>query len=633
MAEAKPTQKLSVAIAPPPLMAAQSQRKGVSYCTGDRSVISSILQQINEIWNLPPTSGSLQSSSTTPLSNSTITPPHKQTRHEDTPAANRTRSNPRVRTPFEQELDIRIAEFFYTCGIPFDVVTSDSFMEMIFALADGRETFTLPTIQDLRTTLLDQTVARINAYIETNVLKKIPILGCSISLEAWKDSRDRPLMNVIINSSSRSVFVDTVECFDLEYRDDDHIVNEVKSIITSSNFSLKDVIQITTDNTPLFADVGMKIATEFNLLYTTCASQVVDLMIQDCASLPIINDVVTRARNLAVYFRYQDSLLQLLESAQPLGPLRLLKHASTRFASNITMMERLIAIRKPLERVTSSDEWDDYHGSLPLHRQQLIASELVMTADEVVRTVADSLFWQQLDDIVSLFKPMTDVLKVIDTDTGHCSKVFSLVERVKSSVNAYNSEWLNQVKNLICLKVEHHTSFLVNDIILAAHALDPENLSTYCRTAVTDSETIESNRYIMEAVKRMADRILEPQERSLLDSQFLNFLSREDGFETCSDFGDDLTSVQWWRLNGASSPVVKKLAVKLISQVTSVGTSQRVWSSNTFIHTHSRNRLDREKSKKVVYIHMNYKLRQQSGLSKQRWSEDRFHSDTDYDSS
>jgi hypothetical protein len=63
---------------------------------------------------------------------------------------------------------------------------------------------------------------------------------------------------------------------------------------------------------------------------------------------------------------------------------------------------------------------------------------------------------------------------------------------------------------------------------------------------------------------------------------------------------------------GYSTPVLQKLAMRLVSQCASATGCERNWSTFAFIHTNVRNRLTYEKLHKLVYV--NYNLRIQNSI-------------------
>lgn len=65
---------------------------------------------------------------------------------------------------------------------------------------------------------------------------------------------------------------------------------------------------------------------------------------------------------------------------------------------------------------------------------------------------------------------------------------------------------------------------------------------------------------------------------------------------------------QWWSIYGADHPQLQKLAVTLLSQVSSACSCQRNWSSYDFIHNRRRNRLTPARARDLGSVFTNGRL-------------------------
>jgi len=89
------------------------------------------------------------------------------------------------------------------------------------------------------------------------------------------------------------------------------------------------------------------------------------------------------------------------------------------------------------------------------------------------------------------------------------------------------------------------------------------------------------------------------------------------------DFGDpmvlemkeDLASYQWWQQAGGEFPELQSVAIRVLSMVSSAGSSERVWSTYDFVHSKKRNRLDPDRAGDLVYVHKNRRLHKRAKKS------------------
>ena len=65
---------------------------------------------------------------------------------------------------------------------------------------------------------------------------------------------------------------------------------------------------------------------------------------------------------------------------------------------------------------------------------------------------------------------------------------------------------------------------------------------------------------------------------------------------------------QWWSSYGASTPQLRNLALKVLSQPASASSAEQSWSEYDYIHSKRRNRLKVAVARKLVYVHSNLRL-------------------------
>ncbi|XP_057962975.1 uncharacterized protein LOC131154305 [Malania oleifera] len=64
-----------------------------------------------------------------------------------------------------------------------------------------------------------------------------------------------------------------------------------------------------------------------------------------------------------------------------------------------------------------------------------------------------------------------------------------------------------------------------------------------------------------------------------------------------------------WMIYGSSAPILRKLALRILSQTTSSSACERNWSTFALIHTKQRNRLVYSRLQQLVFCYYNMKLR------------------------
>eukprot|EP01018_Ginkgo_biloba_P026323 Gb_08159 [translate_table: standard] len=109
------------------------------------------------------------------------------------------------------EVDLSIARFFHAKGISFNVALSPYYGEMVKVIMGAPSGYKPFGFEKLRTTLVDKEKARVEE--EVAPLKHAwSIDGCSIVMDGWTDIHNRPLLNIIVSSTSRPYFFRAIDC-------------------------------------------------------------------------------------------------------------------------------------------------------------------------------------------------------------------------------------------------------------------------------------------------------------------------------------------------------------------------------------------------------------------------------------
>ena len=98
-----------------------------------------------------------------------------------------------------EETESRVARAIFACGIPFNVVRSPYWKDMVKAINEAPQGFKGPNYEKLRTMLLQKERSLIHDILKP-VRSSWTISGVSIVSDGWTDTKQRPLINVIASS-------------------------------------------------------------------------------------------------------------------------------------------------------------------------------------------------------------------------------------------------------------------------------------------------------------------------------------------------------------------------------------------------------------------------------------------------
>ena len=100
------------------------------------------------------------------------------------------------------------------------------------------------------------------------------------------------------------------------------------------------------------------------------------------------------------------------------------------------------------------------------------------------------------------------------------------------------------------------------------------------------------------------------QDRDLLNEVEAGFVEfscatgRFGGYDIVGDRGVK-KPYNWWETHGAMCPLLQKLALRIISQVTSSFSCERNWSTYGNLYSLKKSRLEQSRVEAMVYVHTN----------------------------
>eukprot|EP01018_Ginkgo_biloba_P023691 Gb_23815 [translate_table: standard] len=136
---------------------------------------------------------------------------------------------------------------------------------MAKAIMGAPSGYTPPGFEKLRITLVDKEKARVKE--EVAPLKHAwSIDGCSIVMDGWTDICNRPLLNIIVSSTSGPYFFRVIDCSGKEKNT--FFLRDVLSGAIEE-VGVSNVVQVITDAAPICKVAGLLVQKKYKHIFLT----------------------------------------------------------------------------------------------------------------------------------------------------------------------------------------------------------------------------------------------------------------------------------------------------------------------------------------------------------------------------
>jgi hypothetical protein len=246
-----------------------------------------------------------------------------------------------------------IAKCIFENALPFNVVNSKSWRQMLEAVGKHGENLKGPTAYELSEKYLPMEVAAkkesLNSFLET-----CKINGCSLMSDAWTDRKGRSIMNLVINCYSGTMFYESENT-----SSDIHDGYFIYKLINKTVEKLGEgcVVQVVTDNASNnVAAAKLLEVTRPHIFWTFCGAHTVNLMLKDIAKIKPIRSAIVMARAITVFIYGHTLVLDYMRECTG-GDL--IRPGITRFATAFLSLQSIKDKKKGLKRMVNSTNWEE----------------------------------------------------------------------------------------------------------------------------------------------------------------------------------------------------------------------------------------------------------------------------------
>ena len=479
----------------------------------------------------------------------------------------------------KRDLDQLAAMALYGGARPFATYTDPGMKALLKGL---NAAYTPPDRHALAGRLLDDCYDKVKAKVDNR------LANCSLLNFVTDESSNvqyRRIVNLSVHTADGVFFQCSEPTGAQSMASEDYAKWIFRQLIEITCHDLSRVNSLATDTCATMRKIWRVLGHQESLrrvFFVPCDSHGLQLLIKDILGLPWCHSVHQRASSVTTAFRRAPLQYEILREKQLLHYGKhqaLLASVITRWGSQVTMANSVLRNKQALKDYAVDDR--------------------AKTDKAVVATILDKAFWEDLEDLVEVLRPIDEVLAQSEGQNSHLGLVTARWLSIEARIRRLRSTDVTKAPVAAILEDVWQQRFRkqVNGLHWTAFLLDPASI-----TYPLDDYTQD---LVMETMTRYIPQPLLAQSRRA----FFLFRQKQDVFSPGANCWQD-AGEPWlfWQIAHHHSPGLATLASRLFKTPANSVPSERAFSTQNLIHTKTRNRLDTQRVDKLTYVHVNQRV-------------------------
>ncbi|CAA0838838.1 hAT transposon superfamily protein, partial [Striga hermonthica] len=443
-------------------------------------------------------------------------------------------------------------------------VRSKFFDQMIEAAGRFGSSAKKPYQHELREKLLQEEVQDTKEMLKAHE-KEWHKNGCSIMTDAWTDQKRRSIMNMCVNCSIGTSFLESKEV-STESHTGELIFQYVNSCI--DKVGAENIVQVVTDNASNnMAAKDLMSVERPKIFWTSCATHTINLMLEGMGKIKKFKTTIAQANSLTIFIYAHHRTLALMRKFTK--KREIVRPGVTRFASNFLSLQSLYEKKEQLRTMSQIEEWEK------------ISHVKSAKGVQATATLVRPNFWSSVSLCLRVFEPLVKVLRMVDGDVKPSmaflyGEILKAKEDIKVAIgNIPGAAGLySSILEIIDVKMKNRLDCPLHK---AAYFLNP--YYSYNDDSILESEEVMDGFLLVVETFYHGDYDKQAQ---VLNEEVHKFKDRAGHFGKqvvaagCKEF--DMNPAKWWGNYGTQVPALQKMAIRILSLTSSVSGCERNWS-------------------------------------------------------
>nr|GMC87084.1 uncharacterized protein LOC109154222 [Ipomoea batatas] len=332
---------------------------------------------------------------------------------------------------------VQFSRWMYEAGLPFNCVSySESLQGFIDCVAQHGPGMKAPTYHEVRVSYLKREVEHVKELFKPHE-EMWNMDGCSLMMDKWTNRRGHTFINVLVNCSLGSYFLESVGV-SKDMVDANKMLELFGAFV--DQVGKENVVQVISDNASENVRAGKDLMELYPTLYwTPCAAHCINLIFKDIFEIRHFALAYKQALKLSVYIHSKTKLLNLLRTYTKKRDL--VKFAKTRFATVFLTFKMLHEQKNNLRKLFNSEEF-------------LTSSYSKEEAgQECSRIVKIPNFWNTILEALKIGDPLISILRLVDGEVkpsmGYIYPAMEITKEAIAKAFNNNSSKYNKVFEII----------------------------------------------------------------------------------------------------------------------------------------------------------------------------------------
>jgi hypothetical protein len=496
----------------------------------------------------------------------------------------------------KSQVDCLWARAFYANGLSFRLAANSHFKAAVEASCQFGPSYKPPSVKALRTTLLQKEKEALDEELQS-YKEGLSLSKGTVTSDGWSDTRNRPLLNVLLVSPKGEKFIKAVDTSG-ETKDAAHIAGKICEAI--EEIGPEHICQVITDSAASCKAAGRIIEERYpHITWTPCTPHCLDLLLEDFGKLDWVSTVIADAKTVLKFITNHHKSLALFRS---LSELELLKPGDTRFATVFIMLERMQTVKAALQQLVVSVDWAQWNER----------SSHEAEGDEVKDIILRNSFWKSIKEILAASEASVVLLRQCDKGIPMIGKIYYGMYLVGQELAALKDGTLegHEGVRISAAKFDQlHSSWekrwnmLHSDMHSAGFVLDPE----FQHADYGQATNAEVNTGFLNILEKFLPDVQDQVKALAQLAKYRNF-EGIFGRPVVMESAKSLPAWKFWLQFGSECPELQRVAVPVLSQVSCASACERNWSTYDFIHSKKRNRLAHDRAADLVRVFSDLRL-------------------------